>query len=85
VLPSSIPYARSFGINHTSSTIAKFMQELLEKSNNNNNNSNDDDFRAPDYVFTDRPHSKMLKDFLLTPTFLRIAKHLVDPIPASIQ
>lgn len=50
---------------------------------------NDIDYKeedvAPEYVFTDRPHAKMLRDFPLTPSFMKIAKHLIDPIPASIQ
>jgi hypothetical protein len=37
------------------------------------------------YVFSDRPHASMLRDFPLSPPWLKVAKHLVDPMPAAVQ
>jgi hypothetical protein len=41
-----------------------------------------DSFR---YVFSDFPSAAMLRDFPLVPPFLRVAPHLVDPTPSSVQ
>jgi hypothetical protein len=36
-------------------------------------------------VFSDRPHVGMLHDFALSPPWLKVASHLVDPMPAAVQ
>jgi len=37
------------------------------------------------YVFSNRPTDAMMADFPLVPPFLRLAPHLVDPSPGSVQ